>query len=116
MNYGIGIFYQFPNSLEFTKGEIGVVPIYALMDFPLFENKEYPVLLSIRFGYAFVTTSQDIEKPDGGLYHAFGITMKLSQHVQTKLMYANSYGKIKIDRNEYQMRRGGMSLSIYFNM
>ncbi len=114
LNYGIGAMYQFPSSIAMAKGEIGIFPIYAFIDYPLSEKELFPIQLSIRFGYAFLSTKDGIDKVRDGIYHSLGFTMVISKKFQLKLMYAHNYGKIKIDSYEYSLRRENMSLSINF--
>jgi len=115
-NYGIGAMYQFPGSIVMAKGEIGIFPIYAFIDYPLSQTELFPIQLSIRFGYAFLLAKDGIEKVGNGIYHSLGFTMVISKNYQLKLMYAHNYGKIKIDSYEYSLRRENMSLSINFKL
>ncbi|GAB6283741.1 MAG: hypothetical protein STSR0008_25440 [Ignavibacterium sp.] len=116
LNYGIGAMYQFPSSIVMSKGEIGIFPVYAFIDYPLSQTELFPIQLSIRFGYAFLSTKDGIDKIRDGIYHSLGFTMVISKKFQLKLMYAHNYGKIKIDLNEYSLKRENMSLSINFKL
>lgn len=112
--YGIGAMYQFPSSSETIRGKIGAIPIYALIDYPLIRSEQFPVHLSIRFGYAFLTTKEGIDKSEDGIYHSLGFTMMISENFLMKLMYSHNYGKIKIDSDEYSLRRKYLNIGIIF--
>ncbi len=116
IDYGIGIEYQFQSSVAGYDGKIGSVPIYTFVDYPLLERKQFPVNLTIRLGYAFLTNGNNIEKVGDGLYHSLGVSTTFSENFQIKLLYSNEYGKIKLFRNEYSIRRSNFSLGIYFLM
>lgn len=114
LNYGVGAMYQFPSSSETIKGKIGSIPIYALIDYPLIRSEQFPIHFSIRFGYAFLTTKDGIDKSEDGIYHSLGFTMMISENFQMKLMYSHNYGKIKIDFDEYSFRRRYLNIGISF--
>lgn len=63
-----------------------------------------------------MTASDDIQKPDGGIYHAIGFSMIISQRIILKLLYANNYGKINSGGYNYQMRNSSVGLSLNFNL
>ena len=50
--YGIGAFYQLKSTIDTTLGNLGTLPIYAFIDYPLFGNNSFPVLLSVQLGYS----------------------------------------------------------------
>lgn len=114
INYGLGVLYQSTATLSGTKGDIGLIPVYAFVDYPLTGNNEIPVLLSLRLGYGFLQTKSDISSLDNGLYHAIGLTGDISRKFQIKLLYSNNYGKVLLDGNEYSLRNGNMSIAVNF--
>lgn len=108
--FGLGALYQFPNSLDFSKGQLGSVPVYGFINYPLIERGEYPLSLAARFGYAFLTTADGIESTENSFYHSFGIMAQISKTIIVKIMYSNNYGKLKIDGNDYRMKKNYLSL------
>jgi len=114
MDYGVGAFYQSPTSIDSTLGKIGMIPIYAFIDFPLIENGYFPIKLSAQFGYAFLSAKDGLEKVNNGIYHAFGITTVISKYFQLKFLYAYNYGKVKLDSYEYSLRKENLTLALYY--
>ena len=116
INYGVGMYNQFSSSFEQIKGDISILPVYAFIDYPLIEREQLPIQLSIRFGYAIISTENGIKSISDGLYHAFGFTAIMTKKIQMKIMYGNNYGKIGIENKEYSIRNGNFSLSLYFTI
>ncbi|MDP2362319.1 MAG: hypothetical protein Q8M94_00975 [Ignavibacteria bacterium] len=114
MNYGVGAFYQSPISIDSSIGKIGMIPIYAFIDFPLIENKFFPIQFSTQFGYGFLLAKDGLEKVNNGIYHAFGITTVISKYFQLKFLYAHNYGKVKLDSYEYSLRKENLTLALYY--
>jgi hypothetical protein len=114
MNYGAGAFYQFAASIDSSLGKIGTIPIYAFIDFPLNQNQVFPIQFTVQFGYAFLTAKDGLEKVNNGIYHAFGITTLISKYLQLKFLYAHNYGKVKLDSNEYFLRKEYLTVALYY--
>ncbi len=114
MDYGVGALYQFPTSIDSTLGKIGMIPIYAFIDFPLIENEYFPIKFSAQFGYAFLSAKDGLEKVNNGIYHAFGITTVISKYIQLKFLYAHNYGKVKLNAYEYSLRKENLTLAFYY--
>ena len=114
MDYGVGAFYQSPTSIDSTLGKIGMIPIYAFIDFPLIENEYFPIKFSAQFGYASLSAKDGLEKVNNGIYHAFGITTVISKYFQLKFLYAHNYGKVKLYSYEYSLRKENLSLALYY--
>lgn len=114
LKYGAGVFYQLPTSIDTSLGKIGMIPVYAFIDFPLIENEFFPIQFTAQFGYAFLTLKDGLEKVDHGIYHAFGFTTVLSKYFQLKFLYAHNYGKAKLDLYEYSLRKENLTLALYY--
>ena len=112
--FGFGAFLQFKSSIDSIYGELGILPIYAFIDFPIIEDSQFPILLSAQLGYSPLILENGLEKINYGLYHAFGITTSISKFVQVKLLYAHNYGKVKLDDQEYFLRKGNLTLALYY--
>ena len=114
MDYGVGAFYQSPTAIGSTLGKIGMIPIYAFIDFPLIENEYFPIKFSAQFGYAFLSANDGLETVNNGIYHAFGITTVISKYFQLKFLYTHNYGKVKLDSYEYSLRKENLTLALYY--
>ncbi|MCZ7610107.1 MAG: hypothetical protein M5U17_08045 [Ignavibacterium sp.] len=114
MKYGAGVFYQLPTSIDTSLSKIGMIPVYAFIDFPLIENGIFPIQFTAQFGYAFLTIKDGLEKIDHGIYHELGFTTVLSKYFQLKFLYAHNYGKVKLDLYEYSLRKENLALALYF--
>jgi hypothetical protein len=114
INFGIGALLQLKSEIDTAYGEVGMLPVYAFVDFPLTDNTVFPIQLSIQFGYAPLILNNGMKKVSDGIYHAFGLTTVISKNVQLKLLYANNYGKVKLYDEEYFFRKGNLTLAFYF--
>jgi hypothetical protein len=113
-DFGFGAFLQFKSSIDSIYGELGILPVYAFFDFPIIDNSQFPILLSGQLGFAPLILNNGFEKINYGLYHAFGFTAVVSKFVQLKLLYAHNYGKVKLGDEEYFLRKGNLTLALYY--
>jgi len=114
LNFGIGFFNQLQATIDTSIGKIGIIPVYTYMDFPLITNEIFPIQFTAQFGYAFLSVSDGLKKINHGIYHAFGFTTVLSRYIQIKFLYAHNYGKVKLDLDEYYLRKENLTLALYY--
>lgn len=113
MKLGLGTFYQSAATIDTSLGKIGMIPVYAFIDFPLTESEIFPIQLTAQFGYSFLSVKDGLDKVNSGIYHALGITTVFSKYFQLKLLYAHNYGNVKFKTFEYSMRKENLTLAIY---
>lgn len=112
--YGIGAFYQFKSSIDTTLGDLGLLPVYIFIDYPLIENNSFPIYLSAQLGYSPLILDNGLKSVNGGIFHSFGFTTSISKNIQLKFLYAYNYGKVKLENDEFSLRKENLSIAFYY--
>ncbi|MFN3871718.1 MAG: hypothetical protein ACK4R9_01825 [Ignavibacterium sp.] len=112
--YGIGVAYQFKGSIDTTLGDLGLLPIYLFIDYPLIERNSFPIYLTVQFGYGLLILENGLKSINSGIFHALGLTTSISKNVELKLLYAYNYGRVKLDNDEFRLRKENLSIAFYY--
>jgi hypothetical protein len=112
--YGIGAFYQFRSSIDTTFGNLGLLPVYAFFDFPIIPNDSFPIHLSAQLGYSPLILEDGLKNVSAGIFHSFGFTTSISKNVQIKFLLTHNYGKVKLENEEFSLRKENLSIAFYY--
>ncbi|MFN3693661.1 MAG: hypothetical protein ACK4UV_01535 [Ignavibacterium sp.] len=112
--YGIGAAYQFKGSIDTTLGDLGLLPLYVFIDYPLIERNSFPIYLTVQFGYGLLILDNGLKSVNSGIFHALGLTTSVSKNVELKFLYAHNYGKVKLDNDEFRLRKENLSIAFYY--
>lgn len=111
--YGFGGSYYPPAKIKGVNedfGKIGSVTAYCYFDYPIPINKTLNPFISVRLGYGFLSTSGYLDKKAPGIYHAFGVSLPISNKLWLRLLFSNQYGEVKIGSDEYYINFSSLNL------
>jgi hypothetical protein len=97
LEYGAGIQYQLPRSLENnSKAKFNFIPVYGIVNYT-FESKDYKPYVTGRLGYNVLQANDTFRtkgtSTEGGFYYAVGGGLTFDK-VKTELLYSFNHGAL----------------------